>query len=181
MTQSSTWPLRLTYFLFAFTILQLLASCISNNGHKQSHSTIDFSDMELMADSITYTVVVKNRDTLDTWANQRLRGLNHKKLVDDLFNAVYEHEATPYDYYTHQPLTIRDIKKLEKQKDCSRDRVGQLQFCEAWYMNAETHQMHKQIHSVLIAYEYLSADGELRGYKAAFYIKMNKEENPPSE
>ena len=85
MTQSSAWPLRLTYFLFVFTILQLLTSCTSNNSHKTSHSSFDFSDMELMADSITYTVVVKNRDTLDTWADQRLSGLNHKKLVDDLF------------------------------------------------------------------------------------------------
>ena len=64
---------------------------------------------------------------------------------------------------------------MEKQKDFSRDRVGQLQFCEAWYMNAETHQMHKHIHSVLIAYEYLNSNGELRGYKAAFYITMNNE------
>ncbi len=64
--------------------------------------------------------------------------------------------------------------KLESKKDFSRDHVGQLQFCEAWYMDAETHQMHKEIHSVLVAYEFLTSDGELRGYKAAFYIKMNK-------
>jgi len=172
---------HLIHIIFIFTTLQLLAGCFSRNDHKQPSSAFDFSDMELMADSITYTVVVKNRDSLDTWADQRLRGLNHKKLVDDLFDAVYEHKATPYDYYTQHPLSINDIKKLESQEDFSRDRVGQLQFCEGWYLNAETQQMYKQIHSVLIAYEFFSSDGELRGYKAAFYIKMNNTANPKTE
>ena len=174
------------YFLPTYLTIFLLITLLSFSCQKQANKTtsgptFDLADMELMADSITYTVVVKNRDSLDTWADQRLSGLNHKKLIDDLFDAVYEHEATPYDYYTHQPLSISDIKKLENQKDYTRDRVGQLQFCETWYLNAETHQMHKQIHSVLIAYEYLSSDGEVRGYKAAFYIKMNTDQDSSSE
>ncbi|MBI9062647.1 MAG: hypothetical protein JEZ14_11735 [Marinilabiliaceae bacterium] len=177
-TNSFYFPTYLTFFI---VIALLSSSCKKHTRNETSGLQFDLAEMELLADSITYTVVVKNRDTLDTWADQRLSGLNHKKLVNDLFDAVYEHEATPYDYYTHQPLTISDIKRLEKKDDFTRDRVGQLQFCEAWYMNAETHQMHKQIHSVLIAYEYLNSNGELRGYKAAFYIKMDTNQDSPSE
>lgn len=157
----------------ALLIALPLVNCHHPTSSKSSEFTLDLERMELLADTITYTVVVKNRDTTDTWADQRLGRLDHKRLVDDLFEAIYEHEATPYDYYTHQPLSIRDIKKLEKQEDFSRDRVGQLQFCEAWYMDPQTQQMHKQVHSVLVAYEYYLSTGELRGYKAAFYIKMN--------
>ncbi len=170
-----------TYLTVFFIIALLSYSCSKQSKNTASGPLFDLADMELMADSITYTVVVKNRDSLNTWADQRLRGLNHKKLVDDLFDAVYEHKATPYDYYTQHPLSINDIKKLESQEDFSRDRVGQLQFCEGWYLNAETQQMYKQIHSVLIAYEFFSSDGELRGYKAAFYIKMNNTANPKTE
>jgi hypothetical protein len=127
----------------------------------------------MLADTISYPVVIKNPDTTDTWTTECLLPLDRKKLVDMVFDAVYKHKAQAYKYFDDKPMSISEIKDLEKTDEFSRDRVGKLQFWESWYFD-EKHQIFtKKVHKILVAYELFTEDGELRNYKAAFYIKLN--------
>ncbi|MCT4590806.1 MAG: hypothetical protein N4A71_23485 [Carboxylicivirga sp.] len=126
-----------------------------------------------VADTIIYPVLIKNADPYDTWTEQCLSRLERDKLVNQLFNAVYKHKAKAYNYTTNEELSIADIKEIEEQDDFSRDKVAKVQFWESWHFDEEQLIMTKKVQAILLAYEYLSEEGELRGYKAAFYIKLN--------
>lgn len=64
----------------------------------------------LLADTISYGVVVRNPDSLDTWTEKCLNRLDLITMVDVLFEAVYDQRATAYDYYTNEPLSIKEVK-----------------------------------------------------------------------
>ena len=128
---------------------------------------------QCVADTIIYSVVIKNPDPLDEWTDKCLSQLKRPQFVDRLFDAVYSHKARAYSYSTHKPLSVSDIKEIENSEEFSRDKVAKLQFWETWHFDEQTQAMHKKVQAILLAYEILSEEGELRGYKAAFYIKMN--------
>ncbi len=148
------------------------------NACKQNPSTsvVDSDNVPgiCIADTIIYPVVIKNPDSLDLWTEQCLSQLERKKFVDQVFDAVYNHKAQAYSYFNHKELSASDIKAIEEQADFSRDKVAKLQFWETWHFDEQQLIMTKKVHAVLLAYEFLSEDGELRGYKAAFYIKMRE-------
>lgn len=127
---------------------------------------------EMVADTIIYSVVIKNSDPNDLWAEKSLSRLKRAQLVDQIFDAIYSHKAKAYSYNTDEQLSVSEIKDIEEREDFSRDKVAKMQFWETWYFDDATKKMTKKVHAVLVAYEVLSEEGELRGYKAAFYVKM---------
>jgi hypothetical protein len=126
----------------------------------------------LIADTIFYPVKIKNINPDDEWADIRLKKLNRAKLVDDIFQSVYEGKATAYNYLTDAALTIQDIKELEAKPEFSRDNVVELEFREKWWFDANKTVFKKQVLSILVAYVVFEEDGKYR-MKAGFYIKMN--------
>ena len=144
---------------------------------KQSPKTSSISGNDVtgicVADTIIYPVLIKNADPNDTWTEQCLSRLEREKFVDQLFNAVYKHKAKAYSYNNHKELSISEVKDIEQQADFSRDKVAKVQFWETWHFDEQELIMTKKVQAVLLAYEYLSEEGELRGYKAAFYVKLN--------
>ena len=158
--------------LFLLTTLILLITACSKQEKKSIDGNI-LNNNHLIADTIIYPVRIKNLDTTDTWAYQRLQHLKHQKLVDGIFQSVYSGKSTAYTYLTNKPLTIEQLKELEISDTFSRNRVAELQFEEAWWFDPEQIIFKKQVLSVLIAYEVYNDDGSLRGLKAAFYIKTN--------
>jgi len=125
---------------------------------------------QVLADTISYGVVVKNKDTTDRWKEKWLRSLKLEKFVDQIFSKVYAGEATAYNYFDETPLTIHDIKELEKQEEFQRNRIGKIQFEEIWYYSNDQMKMEKHVYSVMLAYEVYRNDGSFRGYKPAFKI-----------
>ena len=75
-----------------------------------------------------------------------------------------------YNYFDETPLTIHDIKELEKQEEFERNRIGKIQFEEIWYYSHDQMKMEKHVYSVMLAYEVYRNDGSFRGYKPAFKI-----------
>ncbi|MCU4177578.1 hypothetical protein [Carboxylicivirga sp. N1Y90] len=146
-------------------------SCTQKSNTNSSVIEENILSGELLADTIIYSVVIKNRDSLDQWAEKSLSKLNRKRMVDQIFESVYEHQAEAYDYVTEAPMSVSDVKAIEDKEDFSRDKVAKLQFWEAWYYDEEQVVMSKKVLSVLVAYEATTDDGDLLGYKAAFYIK----------
>ncbi len=127
-----------------------------------------------VADTIIYPVLIKNTDPYDTWTEHCLSKLDRAKFVDQLFDAVYSNNAKAYSYNNHQQLSVSEVKAIEAQDDFSREKVAKLQFWETWHFDEQQLIMTKKVHAVLLAYEYLSSDGELLGYKAAFYVKLKE-------
>jgi len=125
-----------------------------------------------VADPIIYDALIKNPDPEDRWGTEELKGFDRKKLVNLLFKAVYEGKATAYNYHTDEPMSIEEIKAIEASDEFDRSKIGKIQFVEDWYFDPKTMHMTKVVKSIMLAYEVYNQFDQLRGYKAAFRIKL---------
>lgn len=147
-----------------------------SNEPTRSLQTEGFKDHYIrMADSISYGVVIKNRDPEDTWQKKWLGTLDRQEFIDFLFDAVYSGKLQSYDYFTDEPLSKKAIRELEKTEAFDRDRIGKIQFEERWYFDKEQLSMVKEVYSVMLAYEVYRKDGSFRGYKPAFKVRLREE------
>jgi len=156
-----------------FSLISFLVSC-THQTEKSVNTEHGAIPGVLLADTISYPVVIKNPDITDTWTSECLKPLDRKKLVDMVFESVYKFKAQAYNYFSDKPMSVKELKELEATEEFSRKRVGKLQFWESWYFDEKQQIFTKKVHKVLVAYEVFSDDGELRNYKAAFYIKLNQ-------
>lgn len=144
---------------------------------KKSNTAISASEEVLqgttLADPVIYDMVIKNANPEDDWTEDYLRNLDRDKLIAIIFDAVYDERLVAYDFFTDEPLKIIDLRKLEKEADFSRDKIGKLQFEEEWAFDENNMHFQKKVKSMLLAYEVFNSAGELRGYKPAFYVKLN--------
>lgn len=143
---------------------------------EQTESISDTVDetYTILADTISYGVVVRNQDTTDKWQKKWLKDLKLDQFTNHLFHKIYSGELTPYSYFEEEPLTIQDIKKLEEKKEFEREKIGKIQFKEIWYFDPDNMKMVKKIYSVMLAYEIYDSDGSFRGYKPAFKVYFNQ-------
>ena len=156
-------------------ITGLLSGCQNSLERKESTalSTDSLSGQYVsIADSINYGVVVKNRDESDTWQKRWLQNFERETFVDFLFEAVYEGRLQPYDYFSGEPMSLEEVRQLEKKEEFRRSRIGKIQFKERWYFDTDHLQMIKEVTAVMLAYEVYRDDGSFRGYKPAFLVKL---------
>lgn len=161
---------------FLFSISLLLVTCTQKTGNeipRIEKSIADTALMYLVADTIIYDVVIRNTNPSDSWGEQSLGKLNHAKLIDSLFALVYEKKATAYDYFSNEKMSLKQIEAMEKEEGFSRDRIGKIQFTEAWYFNKKAKTLHKEVISVALGHELYSDSGEFRGYKPVFKLYLN--------
>jgi hypothetical protein len=130
----------------------------------------DSSRLLVVADTITYQVVIRNANPEDSWTAQCLGRLDHRLLVDQLFEQVYAGKITAYDHETHEKLTPAQVKKIESGDGFIRDNIGMIQFTEAWYLHQGT-AMTKEVLAMVLGYNYYTPDGMLL-YKALFRVEM---------
>lgn len=131
------------------------------------------SGAAIIADTVTYNVIVKNPEPEDTWTEKSLGRLKMDSFVEMIFEAIYSRELVPYDYYTNEAMSVREIRRLEQNEEFSRANIGQLQFTEEWYFDQENLRLEKRVNSITLGYEVYNLAGDLRGYKAAFKVKLN--------
>ncbi len=127
----------------------------------------------LIADTILYPVTIINPDSTDTWTDQRLKRLNRTSFTNQLFEALYNQSVTAYDYYNHQPISTQAIREMEDSGELNRNEIAQLQFEESWFFNAGAGCLSKKVHSILLAIPVFNDQEEIKGYKAAFVVKLN--------
>lgn len=165
--------MKRTFNVLAIILLiAIVASCTPDGKQRQSAS---MDEKYLIADTIAYPVRIKNINPDDEWADVRLKKLNRKKLVDDIFKSIYDGKATAYNYLTDKAYQIQDIKEMEGRDDFTRDNVVELEFREIWWYNGDKSIFKKKVISILVAYAVFEEGGNLRSMKAGFYIKMNAE------
>lgn len=133
----------------------------------------DSPDMNVIADTIIYDVIIKNPDPDNEWTKKCLGNLKRNEFVNKLFDAVYNEEASAYDFFSGKELKPRDLKKIEKEDGFNREQIGKLQFTEAWYYNSQNLIMDKKIISITLGHELFENNGDIIGYKPVFKIDLN--------
>jgi hypothetical protein len=125
-----------------------------------------------VADTIIYQVIISNPNPDDTWTTECLRGLSRKTLVDSIFSMVYDGRLAAVKRETHEKLTIKQLKDIEMADGFSRDKIGMIQFTEAWYLDPATRTMAKKVLAMDLGYNYYTSEGDLVGYKSLFRVEM---------
>ncbi len=175
----------LSFFLMMIVLASYLSSCKNTSDEQTRESkpgekidTISATGgreevYEILADTISYGVIIKNKDTTNKWQKKWLKNLKKEKFINQIFNKIYSGELTPYSYFDEEQLSVEDIKSLEEEKEFNRNKIGKLQFKEIWYWNPEKTKMTKEVYSIMFAYERYNSDGSFRGYKPAFKVYLN--------
>jgi glycosyltransferase involved in cell wall biosynthesis len=98
---------------------------------------------------------------------------NTVAIANAIFQAVYKGRLTPYNYFTEQEMPIDSVKAVEKM--FTRKQIGKIMFTEKWYFSEATLTFTKKVEQVTLGYELIDkSDGELRGFKPAFLVKLNE-------
>ena len=155
-----------------FIFSTIFASCNKPETNNPKVKIGDESNYAVIADTIINDVVIKNPDN-DEWTDYCLRNLDKETFVNKLFKLVYSGELTPYDFFLDTPMTIEEVKTIEKDPEYNRDNIAKVQFEESWYFDFENHKMMKKVQSVMIAYEIYDNEGKVKGYKPVFKIYFN--------
>jgi len=130
-----------------------------------------------IAESIRYDVIIKNPDPDDEWTETCLKGLDREKLVNEVYKAIYAGKVKAYDYYTDEPMSVNQVKEIEKQAESDGAEIAKVQFLEDWFFDPVTFNFYKKVHFIMLAYEILDENGNARNYKAAFYVPFGLESN----
>ncbi len=155
-----------------------LLICFSCNSPSSSNKSIVYLNADsvagdLIADTIIYDVIIKNRDKTDLWSNESIRKLKRSAFIDSVFTSVYDGKTNVYDFFSDKKLTIHEVKQLEKSEGFSRDNIGKIQFYELWYYNSNLVIMQKKVVCMVLGMEHYSESGEFRGYKPVFKMNLN--------
>ncbi len=154
-------------------IAVILFSC--NQKNKELHInrysiSIDSVLFASYADTVIADLVVKSTDKDDWWTEKCMSQLRRKAFIDTIFNEIYNERLIAYDYYTNKPLSIKEVKKIEKLPDYNRDIIGKFQFYEGWYYSNQQHAFIKKVYAIIFGYETYTDKGEVKGYKPLFKV-----------
>ena len=161
--------------IMAVCLIILIAGCRKHPAETRVSAPVVKSGMPAgieVADTIIYQVIISNPNPEDTWTTHCLKGLRTKALVDTIFNMVYSGKLTAVNHETHEKLTLKQLKDLEKANGFSRDKIGMIQFTEAWYLDPATRTMTKKVLAMDLGFDYYTSEGDLVGYKSLFRVEM---------
>ncbi len=127
----------------------------------------------IIADTITYDVIIKNNDSTKVWNNEFLKYIKRNMLIDSIFSGVYAGHFEPYDFFTGERLSVKEIREMEKTEWFSRDAIGKIQFSEIWYSKPGSFTIEKKVYSIVLGVEQFDSFGNLKGYKPVFKIFLN--------
>jgi len=122
--------------------------------------SISKSKAVILADTIIYYTVIKNPDPDDDWQEKCLSRLNRKALANIVFNAIYNGRLTPYNFKTEAPMTIEEVKVLDKENP--RSQIAKMEFTEEWYFDETNLVFAKRVNSIMLGYERRSSEGEVK-------------------
>ena len=161
--------------LLAVSLMIFFTACRNNSTETSVKAPQAISGMPAgfeVADTIIYQVIISNPNAEDTWTTRCLRGLNRRSLIDSIFNMVYNGQLTAVNRETHEKLTMKQLKDIEKADGYSRDKIGMIQFTEAWYLDPASRAMTKKVLAMDLGYNYYTSEGDLVGYKSLFRVEM---------
>lgn len=151
----------------------------------------------LIAEGLRSEALIVFPEEDETWLGK----IDQKKLVDAIYDAIYEGRVTPYDFITDDPLTIEDVKAIESSIDTiyiedfetdeiemkvvedelRRDEITKVFFKEDWYFDKVNFKMEKKVIGIALAIENYDKNGNLRGYEPLFIVYFDERYPLPDE
>lgn len=136
-------------------------------------------DAVIFADSIIYDVVIQNSQYGNDWTNDcsywtSAEAVDVDAIINMIFHAIYKERLVPYDLFSNEPMSIDEVKALEKKYE--RNIMAKIEFKEEWYFNENTLEMSKLIKELSFGYENVDKDGIVLNYYPAFKIYLNNPE-----
>jgi hypothetical protein len=156
----------------ALIFLTVIAACTSPQSDKTkivSENDLASGQFEVIADTITYDVIINNPNKDDAWTESCLQNLKREDFVNSILDLIKIGKIKAYDYETNQPLQWAQIEKMKTENN-NKMVIGKIQFREVWAFDKTQMRMYKKVHSAIFGYETYSDDGEVRNHKAAFKI-----------
>ena len=170
--------IKMKAYIYIVVILAL-AACSPNSNSMVEPKKADKSALALsesvmvVAELVIHPVTIKNPNIEDEWTEEALGGLNRLYLVKAVINAIEQGKLTPYDYFTEEQLSVKDINVLLEENG-GIEAVGNIQFTEDWFIDPETLQITKQVRAMVFGFESFDEDGLVKSYKAAFMVNLPK-------
>lgn len=118
----------------------------------------------LVAEEIVYDVEVINPYPEDTWMAESLQSLDHESLVKFVFDGIYQERFMCYDIFEGTPVPLRKIRKMEKDGEFSRERIGKFQFQEEWILDTVNMTFTKKVTEIRMGLQKFNESEELTGY-----------------
>jgi hypothetical protein len=169
--------MKIRIILLPAFFLSVFVSCHRNHpvmpDLKSGAMLTDTSAGIPVAENIIQDIVIQNNDPNDAWAEECLKGMHNKVLVDMLFEMVYSGKAAAYDFETREQLTVKQLQKIEAKEGFNRDEIGKIQFMESWYLQPDKVTMTKKVSSIILGYETHDSEGNFRGYLPVFRMVLN--------
>lgn len=164
------------------TLYLLTSGCSKPNESSSTilvNSPLQISKENIIADTIIYSVIIRNFDESDLWAEERLKYTQADKIISTVFDKAYEGKIQVYDYFTNKPLSIEEIKNLDNSEEFSREDIQELQFQEIWFMDSQVGWFHKEVLSINMGYAIYDSDGTQRGLKPVFRFRFDQNPTHP--
>lgn len=159
-----------TYQIYLLIIILVVTTI--NCDRTPPEPSVRVPQNNLLADTITYDVLIANPNPEDTWTAECLDNLNRDLFIDQIFEGIYNGTLKPYDYYEEKPIKPNKIRRLEEKEELIRNNIGKVQFTERWYYDASELKMKKEVISMVLGEQLYNSDGEVRGYKPVFKVHL---------
>jgi hypothetical protein len=117
-----------------------------------------------VAPQIVYDVEILNPYPDDAWTVECLKDLNHKALVDFVFEGLYSGRFTAYDIFEGTAISAKKIRRMEENGEFSREQIGKFQFQEEWILDTVNMSFTKKVTEIRMGLQKFNETGELTGY-----------------
>ena len=121
----------------------------------------------VIANPIICQFNVKNYNPDDDWSEACFAHTNTDALAACIFQAVIKGRLKAYDFRTEQPLSVAEVKKIDKERP--RGTIGQIQFEEEWFFDEKECRLYKKVNALTWGYEKQKGTNEY-GFVAAFRV-----------
>lgn len=126
----------------------------------------------VIANPIICQFNVKNYVPGDEWTAECFAHTNVNALAACILQAVIKGRLKAYDFITEQPLSIDDIKKIDKARP--RNTIGQIQFEEEWFYDEKECRLYKKVNALTWGYEKRKGTDK-NGFEAVFRVVFPNE------
>lgn len=117
-----------------------------------------------VAEQIIYDVEIINPYPDDLWTMECLEGLDHESLVNFVFEGIYSGQFSSFDIFEGTPISSRKIRRMEENREFTRDQIGKFQFMEKWILDTVRMTYFKEVTEIRMGIQKFDDHGELTGY-----------------
>lgn len=126
----------------------------------------------LIGKEMVTEIFVKPDTTGDPWEVEKVKGFDGNQMYKILFENIYSDKLKVFDCFTGEPLSVKQVKDMEKEYNLDISNIGKIQYIEDWYFDPSTSSIIKKIKSFSFGYQYLRGAGLPVGYKPIFLVKQ---------